>query len=109
MAASQKFGNGSNRYQFVHADDLADVCILAGAKPGPDVFNAGTDRFGTMRESLEALCAHAGTGSHVRSLPAGPSLGCQADIVGSAWSWPSAVNIRHIKRLILTEPDGAYV
>ena len=66
-------GDGSNRYQFVHADDLADVCILAGAKAGPDVFNVGTDRFGTMRESLEALCAHAGTGSKVRSLPAGPA------------------------------------
>ncbi len=73
------FGNGSNRYQFVHADDLADVCVLAGASPGPAVFNAGTDRFGTMRESLEALCAHAGTGSKVRSLPAGPAaLGMKA-------------------------------
>ena len=72
-------GDGSNRYQFVHADDLADVCILAGAKAGPDVFNVGTDRFGTMRESLEALCAHAGTGSKVRSLPAGPAaLGMRA-------------------------------
>lgn len=66
-------GDGSNRYQFVHADDLAEVCVLAGAKAGPDVFNAGTDRFGTMRESLESLCAHAGTGSKVRSLPAGPA------------------------------------
>ena len=66
-------GNGDNRYQFIHADDLADVCLLAGCTPGPAVFNAGTDRFGTMREALESLCAHAGTGSHVRSLPAGPA------------------------------------
>ena len=66
-------GDGSNRYQFVHADDLADVCVLAGAKAGPEVFNAGTDRFGTMRETLESLCAHAATGSKVRSLPAGPA------------------------------------
>ena len=66
-------GDGSNRYQFVHADDLAEVCLLAGANAGPAVFNAGTDRFGTMRESLESLCAHAGTGSKVRSLPAGPA------------------------------------
>ncbi len=72
-------GDGSNRYQFVHADDLAEVCVLAGDTPGPAVFNAGTDRFGTMRESLEALCAHAGTGSKVRSLPAGPAaLGMKA-------------------------------
>ena len=37
------------------------------------MFNAGTDRFGTMREALEHLCAHAGTGAEVRSLPAGPA------------------------------------
>ena len=43
------------------------------------MFNVGTDRFGTMRETLEALCAHAGTGAEVRSLPAGPaSLGMKA-------------------------------
>lgn len=66
-------GDGANLYQFVHADDLADVCVLAGASAGSAVFNAGTDRFGTMRESLESLCAHSGTGSHVRSLPAGPA------------------------------------
>lgn len=63
-------GDGSNRYQFVHADDLAQVCILAAQHQGPMVINAGTDRFGTMRESLESLCRHAGTGARVRSLPA---------------------------------------
>lgn len=66
-------GDGSNRYQFVHADDLADACILAGGHPGPAVFNIGADEFGTMRESLESLCAHAATGSRVRSLPAAPA------------------------------------
>lgn len=66
-------GDGSNRYQFIHADDLADLCIRAGAASGPAIFNAGTDRFGTMRETLESVCAHAGTGSKVRSLPARPA------------------------------------
>jgi len=66
-------GTGDNRYQFIHADDLARVCVLAAGAAGPAVFNAGTDRFGTMRESLESLCAHAGTGAHVRSLPVGPA------------------------------------
>lgn len=64
-------GDGTNRYQFVHADDLAEVCLLASGREGPGVFNVGTDRFGTMRETLEDLCRHAGTGSTVRSLPAG--------------------------------------
>ena len=66
-------GDGSNRYQFVHADDLAALCIAAASSPGPAVFNAGTDRFGTMREALEHVCRHAGTGSRVRSLPARPA------------------------------------
>jgi nucleoside-diphosphate-sugar epimerase len=66
-------GDGGNRYQFVHADDLAEACRLAGERPGPEVFNVGTDRFGTMRETLEGLCAHAGSGSRVRRLPAAPA------------------------------------
>jgi nucleoside-diphosphate-sugar epimerase len=79
-------GKGDNRYQLVHADDLAEVCLLAAASPGAAVFNAGTDRFGTMRESLESLCAHAGTGSLVRSLPVRPAaalmrLGAAAHLV----------------------------
>lgn len=72
-------GDGTNRYQFVHSDDLAEVCIRAANSEGPNVFNVGTDRFGTMRETLEDLCAHAGTGAKVRSLPAGPAgLGMNA-------------------------------
>lgn len=66
-------GSGANQYQFVHSDDLADICLRAGARSGPGLYNAGTDRFCSMRESLEAVCAHAGTGSKVRSLPARPA------------------------------------
>ena len=66
-------GDGTNRYQFVHSDDLADVCIIAAQRSGPGLFNVGTDRFGTMRETLEALCHHAGTGAVVRSVPAAPA------------------------------------
>jgi nucleoside-diphosphate-sugar epimerase len=67
-------GHGDNRYQFVHADDLAEACILAGARPGATTYNCGTDRFGTMREVLEHLCAHAGTGSRVKSAPMRPAM-----------------------------------
>ena len=66
-------GDGSNRYQFVHADDLADAIVRAGASDGPAIFNIGTDRFGTMADALRHVCAHAGTGSRVRSVPAGPT------------------------------------
>jgi nucleoside-diphosphate-sugar epimerase len=62
-------GAGDNLYQFVHADDLADACMRAAARSGPAVYNVGAERFGTMRETLEALCRHAGTGSRVYSVP----------------------------------------
>lgn len=64
---------GHNRYQFVHAEDLAEACLLAADRPGPATYNIGTDEFGTMRETLQALVDHAGTGSRVRSLPSAPA------------------------------------
>jgi nucleoside-diphosphate-sugar epimerase len=67
-------GRGDNRYQFIHADDLADACIRAGEHAGPDTFNIGAERFGTMRQALEALVRHAGTRSRVRSLPMAPAV-----------------------------------
>lgn len=60
---------GRNCYQFIHADDLADACILAGNLKGAQAFNCGAASFGTMREALEHLCRHAGTGSRVKSWP----------------------------------------
>jgi len=63
-------GDGTNRYQFVHADDLAEACLRAGERDGPGLFNVGTDRFGTMADTLTHLCQHAGTGSRVRHMPA---------------------------------------
>lgn len=71
-------GRGDNRYQFVHADDLADACILAAEVRKNDsgfrAYNIGSDRFGTMRETLEELCEHAGTGSRVKSVPMWPAI-----------------------------------
>jgi len=62
-------GRGENRYQFVHADDLAAACLLAQERPGADLFHIGAERFGTMRETLEALLAHAAAGGRVVGLP----------------------------------------
>lgn len=62
-------GGGRNVYQFVHGNDLAAACILAGERPGPAIYNCGTGRFGSMRAAVEAVCAHAGTGSRVVSVP----------------------------------------
>ena len=67
------FDGGHNRYQLVHADDLADACLRAGDRPGARAYNVGATDFGTMRETLEAVCAAAGTGSRVRSVPSAPA------------------------------------
>ena len=66
-------GGGANRYQFVHASDLADACLRAAGREKPAVYNVGATEFGTMRETLQALVDHAATGSRVRSLPTGPA------------------------------------
>ncbi|HRF09004.1 MAG TPA: NAD-dependent epimerase/dehydratase family protein [Xanthobacteraceae bacterium] len=66
-------GSGDAEFQFIHAQDLAEATILAAQRPGPAVYNIGTDRFGTTRQALEALCAHAATGSKVRSVPDAPT------------------------------------
>jgi nucleoside-diphosphate-sugar epimerase len=65
-------GRGDNLFQFIHAHDLAEASILAAGRAGPQVYNVGTDRFCTMREVLDALCRHAGTGSKVKSVPDAP-------------------------------------
>lgn len=67
------FDGGHNRYQLVHADDLADACLRAGERPGPRAYNIGATSFGTMRETLEAVCEAAGTGARVRSIPSAPA------------------------------------
>ena len=76
-------GSGDNRYQFVHANDLADACLRAADREGAAVYNIGATEFGTMRETLQALVDHAGTGSVVRSLPAGPAKAAMQALAGA--------------------------
>ncbi len=71
-------GKGDFPFQFAHVDDLADVSILTALGEKPGLYNYGTDRFGTLRGDLEALCAHANTGSRVKSLPVGLTVGTLA-------------------------------
>jgi nucleoside-diphosphate-sugar epimerase len=82
-------GRGDNRYQFVHANDLADACLLAGDREGPSAYNVGATEFGTMRETLQALVDHAATGSRVRSLPLGPARSAMR-VLGSSGLVPFA-------------------
>jgi nucleoside-diphosphate-sugar epimerase len=73
-------GKGDNPYQFVHADDMANACILAAQREGPTSYNIGAAEFGTMRETLEALTIHAGTGASVWPLPVRPAIFAMAGL-----------------------------
>ena len=77
------FGKGDNRYQFVHANDLAAASLLAADRPGAETYNIGADNPGTMRETITALTEHAGTGSKVRGLPTGPAAAAMKGLAGA--------------------------
>jgi nucleoside-diphosphate-sugar epimerase len=67
-------GEGDNLYQFVHADDLAAACLAAADRAGPATYNIGAEEFATMRETLEGLISHAGSGSRVVTVPAATAV-----------------------------------
>jgi len=67
-------GSGNEKFQFVHAHDLMDAYLLAMDAGKPGVYNVGTNRFGTLREALEHVIAHARSASRVASLPAGLTI-----------------------------------
>src|ERR1043166_5789908 len=67
-------GNGSNRYQLLAVEDLVEATIAAAsADVAGETFNVGATEFGTVRSDLEALIAHAGSGSRLRPVPARPA------------------------------------
>ncbi|MSQ81460.1 MAG: NAD-dependent epimerase/dehydratase family protein [Myxococcales bacterium] len=62
-------GDGAAVYQFVHADDLARLCVAAAHCPHAGPFLAGSARPIALRSLLRGLCDHAGTGSRLLHLP----------------------------------------
>ena len=68
-------GDGTNRYQFVYALDLAEACRLAALAPGSGLFNVGADSVLPLREVYQAVIDHAGSGSRLVSLPLGLTTG----------------------------------
>ncbi|MGA2866761.1 MAG: NAD-dependent epimerase/dehydratase family protein [Verrucomicrobiota bacterium] len=69
-------GRGDGRFQFVHAHDLMDACLVALDQGQPGVYNVGAERFGSVREALENLIRYAGSPSKVKSLPAPLAILC---------------------------------
>ena len=67
-------GSGANRYQLLAVEDLVDAVVRCFDAPvAGQAVNIGAGVFGTVREDLEALCAHAGSGSRLRSVPVKPT------------------------------------
>jgi nucleoside-diphosphate-sugar epimerase len=67
-------GNGSNRYQLLAVDDLVEAVVRCFDAPvAGETLNLGAARFGTVREDLELLCAHAGSGARLLPVPAWPA------------------------------------
>src|SRR5262249_46347261 len=65
-------GAGCNTVQMVSAWDVADACVLAAASPAARgaILNVGAPGTVSVRRQVDALVAHAGTGSRVVPLPA---------------------------------------
>ena len=68
-------GDGHNRYQLLAVEDLVDGIVRAAATAAAanETFNLGATEFGTVREDLRALIAHAGSGSRLQPIPARPA------------------------------------
>jgi nucleoside-diphosphate-sugar epimerase len=67
-------GSGANRYQLLAVEDLVDAVVRCFDAPvAGEALNVGAGEFGTVREDLEALCAHAGSGARLRSVPVKPT------------------------------------
>ena len=68
-------GKGNNRYQLLDVEDLCDA-VTASAFADParanSVFNIGAERFGSLRQSFQAVLDRAGFGKRVIALPEAP-------------------------------------
>lgn len=67
-------GDGSNRYQFIYAPDLADACIRGIRYGKTNLFHIGSDHVNTLQGVYEAVIARAGTKARVAHLPKAPTL-----------------------------------
>jgi len=62
-------GKGDNRYQFIYAGDLVDACLKSLALTSSETFHIGSDGVKSLRDVYAYVCAKAGTGARIASLP----------------------------------------
>ena len=67
-------GRGENRYQLLAVEDLVDaVTLCLDAPVGGEALNIGAGSFGSVRDDLQSLIRHAGSGSRLRPVPVKPA------------------------------------
>ena len=90
------FGSGNNEVQMCDVGDFCSAAVAAVERRAVGSFNVGSASFGTVREDIEALIAHAGSGARVAPVPvwAIRSVLQPLDLIGrspfSAWHWRSS-------------------
>jgi nucleoside-diphosphate-sugar epimerase len=67
-------GKGSNRYQFIYAQDLATACLQMLDYHQSDLFHIGSENVISLGEVYQAVIDHAGTGARVAQLPKAPTI-----------------------------------
>ena len=70
-------GSGRNRYQLLDVADLCqaiDRCLTGDPGTVHDTFHIGAARFGTLRDSFQAVLDRAGFGKRIIGLPAAPAI-----------------------------------
>jgi UDP-glucose 4-epimerase len=67
-------GDGSSRYQFIYAQDLATACLLCLQYEESNLFHIGSDDVPTMRGMYESVIRAAGSKARVASLPRKPTV-----------------------------------
>jgi nucleoside-diphosphate-sugar epimerase len=68
-------GPGDNKFQMISGRDAAKAAISAAKSQNAigEIYNIGTDNYGTMREAYNDLIDHAETGSEITGLPRLPT------------------------------------
>lgn len=70
-------GNGQNLYQLLDVEDLCQaiwLCLAGAPERVNDTFNVGAARFGTLRQSFQAVLDQAGFGKRIVGLPLAPAI-----------------------------------
>jgi len=67
-------GEGSNRYQFIYAQDLATACVLTLNYSESDLFHIGSENVVSLGQVYQSVIDAAGTKARVAKLPKAPTI-----------------------------------